>query len=228
MSLIIKDLSVSRQQTSIIDRVSLTIAPGELHILSGLNGAGKSTLLNSLMANPLYEVTSGQIVLDDVDLTPLSTFERARAGLFLSLQTPPEVPGVPLEDFLRTSLEAIQGTRPHTIPFAKDLNDSLALLRLDPKFAKRSLNEGFSGGEKKRSEVLQLLMLKPKYALLDEPDSGLDPDAVGYLIEVIAKLRQQGTGILLVTHYAHIIEALNPNMIHELSSGRCHLRELIS
>ncbi|HCC84024.1 TPA: Fe-S cluster assembly ATPase SufC [Candidatus Uhrbacteria bacterium] len=219
MSLIITNLHVSREQTPIIKGVSLCIEPGELHILTGHNGAGKSTLLNALMANPLYEVTSGSIVLDDVDLTSLPTFARARHGLFLSLQTPPEVPGVPMDDFLRTSLEAITGERPHTLPFERDLQSALGLLRLDPKFAKRSLNEGFSGGEKKRSELLQLLMLKPKYALLDEPDSGLDPDAVGYLIEVISKLREQGTGILLVTHYEHVIDALNPTEIHKLDQG---------
>ncbi len=219
MSLIITDLKVSRAETPIINGVSLSISPGELHILSGLNGAGKSTFLNALMANPLYEVTSGTIVLDDVDLTSLPTFARARAGLFLSLQTPPEVPGVPMDDFLRTSLEAITGSRPHTLPFERDLQSALGLLRLDPKFAKRSLNEGFSGGEKKRSELLQLLMLKPKYALLDEPDSGLDPDAVGYLVEVVSKLRVQGTGILLVTHYDHVINSLNPTAIHKLENG---------
>ena len=224
MSLVINNLSVSRAQTPIINRVSLSISPGELHILSGVNGAGKSTLLNALMANPLYEVTSGEIVLDDIDLTKLPTFERARAGLFLSLQAPPEVPGVPMDDFLRTSLEAITGTRPHTLPFERDLQEALGLLRLDPKLAKRSLNEGFSGGEKKRSELLQLLMLKPKYALLDEPDSGLDPDAVGYLIEVITKLRAQGTGIFLVTHYEHVIKSLNPTAIHKLDLGNITLQ----
>jgi Fe-S cluster assembly ATP-binding protein len=219
MSLIISDLKVSREQTPIISGVSFTIAPGELHILSGVNGAGKSTLLNALMANPLYEVTAGSIVLDDTDLTSLPTYQRARHGLFLSLQSPPEVPGVPMDDFLRTSIEAITGERPHTLPFERDFQSALGLLRLDPKFAKRSLNEGFSGGEKKRSELLQLLMLKPKYALLDEPDSGLDQGAVGYLIEVITQLRQQGTGILLVTHYNHIITALHPTIVHHLKNG---------
>lgn len=203
----------------IIRGASFCIQPGEVHVLVGKNGAGKSTLLNASMGHPAYAVDSGQISLDGEDIAVLPTHERAKKGLFLSLQQPPEVPGVPVDDFLRTAMAAIRGARPNTAAFERELADALALLRLDPKFAKRALNEGFSGGEKKRSELLQMLMLKPKYALLDEPDSGLDQDAVGYMLTAIETLRSQGTGFLVVTHYEQVLEHLRPTTVHALAGG---------
>lgn len=216
---VVSNLNSTRDGNRIISGVNFCVAPGEVHVLVGKNGAGKSTLLNTLMGHPSYTMDSGRVTVDGCDVTSLATHERARKGLFLSLQQPPEVPGVPMDDFLRTAIAAIRGVRPNTAEFEEELAASLGLLRLDPKFAKRSLNEGFSGGEKKRSELLQMLMLKPKYALLDEPDSGLDTEAVEYLLAAIQHLRQAGTGFLIVTHYPALVEKLKPTTVHTLENG---------
>lgn len=217
--LVVENVSVAREGSTIVSGIGLRIAPGEVHILVGKNGAGKSTLLNALMGHPSFATTEGSVKLDGQDITHAAPHERAKRGLFLSLQQPPEIPGVPLKDFLSTAVTAVSGERPKDVDFDTSLAESLGLLRLDPKFATRSLNEGFSGGEKKRSEIVQMLMLRPKYALLDEPDSGLDAEAVTYMVEAIQKLRQAGTGFLIVTHYEHVIAQLQPTAVYTLENG---------
>lgn len=221
--LIVKQVAVKRGQTSVIADASFVVRPGEVTVLQGKNGAGKSTLLNALMGHPAYTITAGSVVLDDGDLLTLATHERVKLGLFLSLQQPPEVSGVPLKDFLRTALAAIKGERPKDEDFNRALLEACGVLRLDAKFVERSLNEGFSGGEKKKSELLQMLMLAPKYALLDEPDSGLDSEAIRYAGEAIALLRARGTGILIVTHYQQFSQDLKPSQVLNLDGGvvRC-------
>lgn len=217
---LVENLAVAREGTTVVSGVNFRIAPGEVHVLVGKNGAGKSTLLSALMGHPSFVTTEGSVLLNGQDITSVATHERARNGLFLSLQQPPEIPGVPLKDFLTTAVSAVSGSRPKSTEFDKTLAESLGLLRLDPKFATRSLNEGFSGGEKKRSEIVQMLMLQPKYALLDEPDSGLDAEAVEYMLQAVATLRALGTGFLIVTHYDHVIARLSPTIVYRLENGK--------
>lgn len=219
MSLDVQDLVVHREGTPVVKGVSFSVTPGELHVISGKNGAGKSTLFSALMGHPKYEVEKGFLSIDGEDVTDLSTHDKAKKGLFLSLQQPPEVSGVPMQDFLRISIAAKTGQQTKTKEFASALAQCLAELRLDPQFARRYLNEGFSGGEKKRSEILQLLMLRPKYALLDEPDSGLDSEALEYVATAIDRLRDEGTGFVVVTHYAHFLERLKPDRIWRMQDG---------
>ncbi len=218
MSLDFSSLHISRT-AEIVHGVSLTIGAGELHVLLGRNGSGKTTLLNAVMGHPAYTVEKGSVTIDGEDVTLLPAFERARRGLFLSLQQPPEIPGVGLADFLRSATTAIRGEHPKTVAFASALGANLAQLRLDPHFAERSVNVGASGGEKKRGEMVQMLTLAPKFALLDEPDSGLDADALHYVAEAIALLRTQGAGFLIVTHYQAFIELLKPDAIHVMRNG---------
>ncbi len=208
-----------RGESSVIIDADFIVRPGEVVVLQGKNGAGKSTLLNAIMGHPAYTASAGSVVLDDHNLTALPPHERAKRGLFLSLQHPPEVTGVPMKDFLRTAIAAVQGERPKQEEFDRVVAEASGLLRLDPKFGDRSLNEGFSGGEKKKSELLQMLVLRPKYALLDEPDSGLDRDAMGYAAEAIAALRAQDTGFLVVTHYDQFLQALRPDRVLTLEAG---------
>lgn len=215
----VRCFAVSRGESPVITDADFVVRPGEVVVLQGKNGAGKSTLLNALMGHPAYTVTAGSVVLDGKDLTALAPHGRAKYGLFLSLQQPPEVTGVPIKDFLRTAIGAMKGERPKQEDFDRALAEACGLLRLDPKFVERSLNEGFSGGEKKKSELLQMLMLAPKYALLDEPDSGLDRDAIGYAGEAIASLRAKGTGFVVVTHYDQFLALLRPDQVLTLESG---------
>lgn len=220
MAFVIKSVRVTRDNAPVIVDASMTVAPGELHVLCGQNGSGKTTLLSALMGHPNYTVCGGSVVLDGDDMTGLPTHERARKGLLLALQQPPEVMGVPVGDFLRTAIAAKEGSQPKTADFARRLSDALAQLRLDPHFAERHVNVGFSGGEKKRAEMLHMLMLAPKYALLDEPDSGLDADAVEYVASALDALRAQGTGLLMVTHSAQFLARLRPDAIWTLQSGK--------
>ena len=216
----LNNIHVSRGDAEIVHGVSLTVGAGEVHVVLGKNGSGKTSLLNAVMGHPAFVVASGSIMLDDADITNLPTHEKARAGLFLSLQQPPEVPGVPLEEFLRTAKTALTGEQPRTIAFSGAVSENIAKLRLDSKFAERSVNVGASGGEKKRAEMVQLLTITPKYALLDEPDSGLDADALQYVADAITSLRKTGTGFLIVSHYAAFIELLQPTAIHVMRDGR--------
>jgi Fe-S cluster assembly ATP-binding protein len=187
----------------------------------GPNGSGKSTLAYALAGHPRYEVTSGSVTLDGEDVLEMSVDERAKAGLFLAMQYPVEVPGVTVTNFLRTAKTAVDGEAPKLRAWTKDLSASMKNLRMDPEFASRSVNEGFSGGEKKRHEILQLQMLKPAFAILDETDSGLDVDALRIVSEgVNAAKESSDLGVLLITHYTRILQYIRPDHVHVLVNGR--------
>ncbi len=224
-SLVIRDLHVSVETETgpkpILKGVNLTIKPGEVHAIMGPNGSGKSTLAYSLAGHPKYTVTSGSVLLDGTELVGLSVDERAKAGLFLAMQYPVEVPGVSVANFLRTAKTAIDGQAPPLRTWVKQVNASLAEMQLDEEFAARSVNEGFSGGEKKRNEIVQLDLLNPKYAILDETDSGLDIDALRVVSEGVNRYTAQGDrGLLLITHYTRILRYIKPDFVHVFVDGR--------
>ena len=224
MSLVISDLHVDvlteDGPKEILKGVNLTINPGEVHAIMGPNGSGKSTLAYALAGHPKYEITSGSVTLDGTDLAELSVDERARAGLFLAMQYPVEVPGVSMTNFLRTAKTEVDGKAPSIRTWTKELNEAMKRLRMDPKFAMRSVNEGFSGGEKKRAEVLQLELLKPKFAILDETDSGLDVDALRIVSEGVNRAKENtDLGILMVTHYTRILKYIKPDIVHVFADG---------
>ncbi len=224
-SLVIRDLHVSVETETgpkpILKGVNLTIKPGEVHAIMGPNGSGKSTLAYSLAGHPKYTVTSGSVLLDGTELVGLSVDERAKAGLFLAMQYPVEVPGVSVANFLRTAKTAIDGQAPPLRTWVKQVNASLAEMQLDEEFAARSVNEGFSGGEKKRNEIVQLDLLNPKYAILDETDSGLDIDALRIVSDGVNRYTAQGDrGLLLITHYTRILRYIKPDFVHVFVDGR--------
>ncbi|MDL4820655.1 Fe-S cluster assembly ATPase SufC [Actinomadura opuntiae] len=222
----IRDLHVSVADGSdgtkeILRGVDLTVKAGETHALMGPNGSGKSTLAYAVAGHPKYQVTSGSVSLDGEDVLAMSVDERARAGLFLAMQYPVEVPGVSVSNFLRTAVTAVRGEAPKLREFAKEMKKAMDELSIDPAFAQRSLNEGFSGGEKKRHEILQLEMLKPKIAVLDETDSGLDVDALKVVSEGVNRFSATpGTGVLLITHYTRILRYVKPDFVHVFAAGR--------
>ncbi|WP_336208921.1 Fe-S cluster assembly ATPase SufC [Nonomuraea sp. LPB2021202275-12-8] len=217
----IRDLQVAVGDKQILNGVNLTVKSGETHAIMGPNGSGKSTLAYAIAGHPKYTITSGQVTLDGVDLLELTVDERARAGLFLAMQYPVEVPGVSVSNFLRSAVTAVQGEAPKLRQFAKDLKAGMDALAIDAAFAQRNLNEGFSGGEKKRHEILQLELLKPKIAVLDETDSGLDVDALRVVSEGVNRFRASGdTGVLLITHYTRILRYVKPDFVHVFSAGR--------
>ena len=221
----IRDLHVSvdaeGEPKEILKGVNLTVKQGETHAIMGPNGSGKSTLAYSIAGHPKYTVTGGQVLLDGEDVLSMTVDERARAGLFLAMQYPVEVPGVSVANFLRTSATAIRGEAPKLRTWVKEVNSAMTQLQMDPAFAERSVNEGFSGGEKKRHEILQLELLKPKIALLDETDSGLDVDALRVVSEGVNRVRQSGeVGIMLITHYTRILKYIQPDYVHVFSAGR--------
>ncbi len=219
--LVTQNLCVSVEDKPILTDINLTIRPGETHVLMGPNGAGKSTLGYALMGNPKYRVTAGSIIFDGQDITRLSTDKRAKAGLFLSFQSPLEVPGLSLGSFLRTAAEEVRGSRVKPWAFRRELNGLMELLQINPSYRDRDLNVGFSGGEKKKAEILQLLTLNPKLAILDETDSGLDVDAVKVVSQGIkAYQERQGGALLIITHNTKIIEALHVDRTHILAQGR--------
>ncbi|WP_300768573.1 Fe-S cluster assembly ATPase SufC [uncultured Bifidobacterium sp.] len=220
----IKDLYASVEtkegRKQILKGVNLTVNSGETHAIMGPNGSGKSTLAYTLAGHPKYEVDSGEVLLDGVDILKQTPDERAKEGLFLAMQYPVEVPGVSMTNFLRTAKTEIDGKAPAIRAWAKDLSASMKRLRMDPKFATRSVNEGFSGGEKKRAEVLQLELLKPKFAILDETDSGLDVDALRIVSEGVNRAKENtGMGILMVTHYTRILKYIKPDIVHVFAEG---------
>lgn len=219
MSLQIKKLHVSVEKKDIVLGLSLEIKPGEVHAIMGPNGSGKSTLANALMGHPKYTVTAGSIVLDKKNITEESPDKRALKGLFLSMQYPPEIPGVTVANFLRLATKAKHGKNLNPLDFHKELTAAMKELHMDPAFATRYLNTGFSGGEKKRMEILQLLMLNPTYAVLDETDSGLDVDALKVVAEGINKFRSKKNGVLLITHYNRILEYVEPDFVHIMAKG---------
>jgi Fe-S cluster assembly ATP-binding protein len=218
----IRDLHVSVEGAAdeILKGVDLTIESGQTHALMGPNGSGKSTLAYSIAGHPKYVVTRGSVLLDGEDVLSMKVDERARAGLFLAMQYPAEVPGVSVSNFLRTAATAIRGEAPKLRTWVKEVNDSMTALGMDRAFAERNVNEGFSGGEKKRHEILQLGLLKPKFAILDETDSGLDIDALRVVSDGINQVRETGVGTLLITHYTRILRYVRPDFVHVFVAGR--------
>jgi Fe-S cluster assembly ATP-binding protein len=205
----------------ILKGVDLVIRDGETHAIMGPNGSGKSTLAYSIAGHPKYTVTGGSVTLDGADVLAMSVDERARAGLFLAMQYPVEVPGVSVSNFLRTAKTAVDGEAPKLRTWVKDVNSAMDRMKMDPAFATRSVNEGFSGGEKKRHEILQLELLNPKVAVLDETDSGLDIDALKVVSEGVNRYREQGDrGVLLITHYTRILRYITPDYVHVFVNGR--------
>lgn len=217
----VQNISVSVDEKTVLKNLNLKIGEGETHVLMGPNGAGKSTLGNALMGNPVYTLDGGKIIFDGQDLTGESTDKRARAGMFLSFQNPLEVPGIPLESFIRSSIQQRTGERVKLFQFQKELQKDMRLLNMDESYAKRDLNVGFSGGERKKSEILQLLMLKPKFAILDETDSGLDVDAVRTVSKGVEEYQKnQNGGLLIITHSTRILESLHVDYTHVLVKGQ--------
>jgi Fe-S cluster assembly ATP-binding protein len=205
----------------ILKGVTLTIKDGETHAIMGPNGSGKSTLAYSIAGHPKYTVTGGSVTLDGEDVLEMSVDERARAGLFLAMQYPVEVPGVSVANFLRTAKTAVDGEAPKLRTWVKDVNAALERVTLDPTFAQRSVNEGFSGGEKKRHEIAQLDLLDPKVAILDETDSGLDIDALKIVSEGVNRFRERDAkGVLLITHYTRILRYITPDFVHVFVDGK--------
>ena len=220
MTLKIEDLRVSVEGKQILNGLTLEVPQGEVHAIMGPNGSGKSTLANTLMGHPRYEVTGGKIYFKDQEITSLSPDARARLGLFLAMQYPTAIPGVTMVNFLRSALKAVRGQDVPIREFRQALIETLALLKMDESFARRYVNDGFSGGEKKRAEVLQLGLLKPSFAIMDETDSGLDIDALRTVSEGINALRGPDLGILLITHYQRMLNYVTPDRVHVLYRGQ--------
>ncbi|MDT8913935.1 Fe-S cluster assembly ATPase SufC [Amycolatopsis sp. PS_44_ISF1] len=221
----IKDLhaSVNTEEGAkeILKGVDLTIRSGETHAIMGPNGSGKSTLSYAVAGHPKYQVTSGQVLLDGENVLEMSVDERARAGLFLAMQYPVEVPGVSMSNFLRTAVTAVRGEAPKLRHWVKEVKEEMNKLEISSEFAERSVNEGFSGGEKKRHEILQLSLLKPKFAILDETDSGLDVDALRVVSEGVNAYKASAeVGVMLITHYTRILRHITPDFVHVFAGGR--------
>ena len=221
----IRDLHVTVETENgpreILRGVDLTVKPGETHALMGPNGSGKSTLAYSVAGHPKYTVTGGTVTLDGEDVLAMSVDERARAGLFLAMQYPVEVPGVSVSNFLRTAKTALDGEAPKLRTWVKDVSTAMGAMKMDPAFATRSVNEGFSGGEKKRHEILQLELLRPRVAILDETDSGLDVDALKVVSAGVNRVAETGEiGVLLITHYTRILRYITPDFVHVFVDGR--------
>ncbi|MGH3423708.1 MAG: Fe-S cluster assembly ATPase SufC [Nocardioidaceae bacterium] len=221
----IRDLHVSVDTEDgpkeILRGVDLTVRSGETHAIMGPNGSGKSTLAYSIAGHPKYKITGGTATLDGADITKMKVDERARAGLFLAMQYPVEIPGVSVTNFLRSAKTALDGEAPKLRTWVKDVNETLDRIKLDKAFAQRSVNEGFSGGEKKRHEIAQLELLNPKFAVLDETDSGLDIDALRIVADGVNRFTGQGDrGVLLITHYTRILRYIKPDFVHVFVAGR--------
>lgn len=221
----IRDLHVSvdveNGTKEILKGVDLTVKQGETHAIMGPNGSGKSTLAYSIAGHPKYTITSGTVTLDGEDVLEMSVDERARAGMFLAMQYPVEVPGVSVSNFLRTSATALRGEAPKLRTWVKEVKSAMEQLQMDPTFAERNVNEGFSGGEKKRHEILQMELMKPKIAILDETDSGLDVDALRQVSDGVNRVRETGeVGTLLITHYTRILRYIKPDFVHVFSAGK--------
>ncbi len=217
----ITDLSATADDKEILKNLSLAIGRGETHVIMGPNGAGKSTLASVLMGDDSYEVTSGSVELDGEDISELATSERAKRGLFLSFQNPIEVPGISLENFIRTALERRTGQKVKVWDFRKEVKRVLGVLSMDASYAERDLNVGFSGGEKKKAEILQMLLLKPRLAILDETDSGLDVDAVRTVSKGVEEYQKdESASLLIITHNAAILSSLTIDAVHILVDGR--------
>ena len=221
----IRDLQVSvatdTEHKEILRGVDLTINSGETHAIMGPNGSGKSTLAYAIAGHPKYIVTGGTVTLDGEDVLAMAVDDRAKAGLFLAMQYPVEVPGVTVSNFLRTAKTAVDGEAPKLRHWVKDMKGAMEALRMDPSFAERNVNEGFSGGEKKRHEILQMELLQPKIAVLDETDSGLDVDALKVVAEGVNRVKEAtGLGVMLITHYTRILRYIQPDHVHVFINGR--------
>lgn len=218
----IKDLHVSIEDKEILKGVNLTINTGEVHAIMGPNGTGKSTLSSAIMGHPSYEVTQGEVLLDGVNILELEVDERAQAGLFLAMQYPSEITGVTNADFMRSAINAKreEGQEINLMQFIKKLDKQMDFLDIDKDMAQRYLNEGFSGGEKKRNEILQLMMLEPKFAILDEIDSGLDIDALKVVSKGINEMRGEDFGALMITHYQRLLNYITPDKVHVMYGGK--------
>ena len=217
----IQGLHVNVGEKEILHGIDLSVGQGETHVIMGPNGAGKSTLGHAMMGNPAYEITSGKVIFDGKDMTEESATDRAKAGMFLSFQNPIEVPGISLSNFIRNALDQRTGKRARLWEFRKSLEKKMALLGMDKSYADRDLNVGFSGGEKKKAEILQMLMLNPSLAILDETDSGLDVDAVRIVSEGVKEFQATSQGaLIIITHSTRILEALNVDVTHILVDGR--------
>lgn len=226
MSLRIKDLHVSVDGKPILKGVNLDVKPGEIHAIMGPNGSGKSTMAYALAGHPRYEIEGGEVWMDDANLLEMGADERAQAGLFLAFQYPTAIPGISMANFLRASLNAVKGEENGDgkkgipiVQFRKLLNEKMDLLKMDKGFARRYLNEGFSGGEKKRAEILQMALLEPKYAILDETDSGLDIDALRVVSEGVNNLTGPDRGFIIITHYQRILNYIKPQYVHIMHDG---------
>lgn len=218
--LVVENLHVSVEDQPILKGVNLVVEEGKIHALMGPNGSGKSTLSNVLMGNPAYEVTEGRVIFKGKDITEAAPEERARAGMFLAFQYPVEVPGVSVSNFMRTALNSVREKDTPVREFMAELRGTMSELGMDPVFASRSINEGFSGGEKKRNEILQFALLKPSLAILDETDSGLDIDAVRIVSENVSKIAGPNIGVLIITHYTRILKYIKPDVVHVLLDGQ--------
>lgn len=218
----IKDLHVSIEDKEILKGVNLTINTDEIHAIMGPNGTGKSTLSSAIMGHPSYEVTKGEVLLDGVNILELEVDERAKAGLFLAMQYPSEITGVTNADFMRSAINAKreEGQEINLMQFIKKLDKNMDFLDIDKDMAQRYLNEGFSGGEKKRNEILQLMMLEPKFAILDEIDSGLDIDALKVVSKGINQMRGENFGALIITHYQRLLNYITPDKVHVMYAGK--------
>jgi Fe-S cluster assembly ATP-binding protein len=219
----LRDLKVSiteKPDIQIVKGVNLTIRPGEIHALMGPNGSGKSTLASTIAGSPAYKVDSGQVIYQGEDITALTADARARQGIFLSFQYPTTIPGVTMVNLLREALKARRGEEVPAREFIAELRETLANLKMSEDFARRYVNDGFSGGEKKRAEILQMGMLKPELAILDETDSGLDVDALRTVAEGVNALKRPDMGILIITHYERILDYVQPDFVHVLVNGR--------
>ncbi|OYD07356.1 Fe-S cluster assembly ATPase SufC [Paludifilum halophilum] len=220
--LTIKDLHVAIEDTEILKGVDLEVKGGEIHAIMGPNGTGKSTLAQALMGHPRFEVTKGDVTLDEEDVLEMEVDERARKGLFLAMQYPSEIDGVTNSDFLRSAVNASreEGDEISIMKFMKKMDKTMAQLNMDESFANRYLNQGFSGGEKKRNEILQMMMLDPRIAILDEIDSGLDIDALKVVADGVNSMRKPDTGFLIITHYQRLLNYIKPDRVHVVMKGR--------
>lgn len=218
----IKNLTVEIEGTPILRDFNLTVPKGEVHAIMGPNGTGKSTLAKALAGHPDYEITAGEVLLDGVSILDMEPDERSRAGLFLAFQYPCEIPGVTIANFLRAAVTARlpEGQDLEVTKFYQDLYAKMDSLEIDRKFTSRAVNDGFSGGEKKRTEILQMAVLQPKYAIMDETDSGLDIDALRIVSEGVNRLKGPGLGVLLITHYQRILNYITPDRVHVMFDGR--------
>ncbi len=216
----IKKLHVITENREILKGLDLAVKSGEIHVIMGPNGAGKSTLMNAIMGHPKYIISEGKIFFEGEDITELKTDERAKKGIFLSFQTPEEVPGITVEGMLKSARFAATGKPVRTLLFRKEMKEKLDLLQFDPSYAERYLNVGFSGGEKKKNEILQMMMLNPKLAMLDEIDSGLDVDAVRIVSNCINQFRKEEKSLLIITHNSKMLEYIKPDYVHILLDGR--------